>query len=221
MYNPRAFACGDRAELLDFVRANSFGILTSVVEGRPFASHLPFTVSDRDGGLVLRVHLARPNPQWRTLEGAEVLVIFPGPHAYVSPTAYDGTANVPTWNYVVVHASGTASLVHEPERLRGMLAELIAANEPAYQRQWDALPARYTEGMLGGIVGVEIRVSRLEGKYKLSQNRTMMERERVAAALDRRGEPGSREVAKWMRRVVERERAESGSPPASPPAARE
>lgn len=215
MYIPRAFACDDRAELLDFVRANSFGILTSVLEGQPFASHVPFAVDDRDRELVLRAHLARPNPQWHALDGVQALAIFAGPHAYVSPSAYEKAANVPTWNYVAVHASGTASLVHEPERLRRMLAELVAANEPGYQRQWDGLPAKYTEGMLGGIVGVEIRVTRLEGKYKLSQNRTAVERERVTAALEARNDPQSRDVAAWMRRVAERLRAGAGEPGAT------
>lgn len=216
MYIPRAFACDDRDELLGFVRANSFGVLTSVLEGRPFASHLPFTVHERNGELVLHAHVARANPQWHELEGAQALVIFSGPHAYVSPSAYESVASVPTWNYVAVHASGTARLVQERERLREMLAELIGANEPAYQRQWDALPDTYTEGMLGGIVGVEIRVARLEGKYKLSQNRTPVERERVAADLEARSDVQSREVAAWMRRLAARGAADGGGPDPAP-----
>ncbi|MDQ6828669.1 MAG: FMN-binding negative transcriptional regulator [Gemmatimonadota bacterium] len=202
MYIPRYYRNENHAELVAFMRRYDFATVVSLVGGAPFATHIPLVIADDADGLRLRGHVARPNPQWETIEAGETLVIFGGPHAYVSPSAYDTKLSVPTWNYVAVHAYGHAALVKEPDRMTAMLAELIAIHEPAYQSQWDALPEKYRLGMLGGIVGFEITVSRLEGKYKLSQNRSDAERDRVTAALAGAADPRINDVAKLMQHPV-------------------
>ena len=157
-------------------------------------------------------HLARPNPQVADLDrGGEVLAIFPGPHAYISPGWYEAGPAVPTWNYASVHAYGTARAIRDPEWLRDMLDRLSARHEAREAAPWRMrdLPPSYLESMLRGIVGLEIAVSRLEGKFKLSQNRPASDRPRIIAALEHREDEGSRDVAALMR-----QRGDPGEPAA-------
>ena len=166
------------------------------------ASQIPFLVVRRGDGMLLQGHVARPNPQAADLDdGAEVLAIFPGPHAYISPGWYEAGPAVPTWNYASVHAYGTARAIRDPEWLRDMLDRLSARHEAREAAPWRMrdLPPSYLESMLRGIVGFEIAVSRLEGKFKLSQNRPASDRPRIIAALERRNDQTSREVAGLMR----------------------
>jgi len=166
------------------------------------ASHVPFVV-DRDGdNLHLHAHLARPNPQVRQLaRGGEVLAIFHGPHAYISPNWYGSGPSVPTWNYIDVHAYGIVRLVEDGDWLRRLLRRLSERHEARSPVPWrmDELPESYVEGMLRGIIGLDISVTRLEGKYKLSQNRPASDRPRVIAALEDRGDADSQAVARLMR----------------------
>ncbi|MCB0083754.1 MAG: FMN-binding negative transcriptional regulator [Caldilineaceae bacterium] len=184
MYIPNANRVDDRPDLLHFARAHNFATLVSRVEGALFASHVPMVITDHPDHLVLHGHLAKANPQWRDLATQqEVLVIFQGPHAYISPTHYAKWESVPTWNYIAVHAYGSAQLVTDEAGKLASLAGLIAASEPAHQQQWDAQSEQFRNGLLNGIVAFEIVVTRLEGKYKLSQNRPLDDQQRVAAAL--------------------------------------
>lgn len=208
MYVPRPFRVDDRDQLVAFMQQYGFAILVSnsadssgESNSAPVATHLPVSVSvQADDQLRLLLHLARANPQVSELRARpNVLVIFHGPHAYVSPTAYDAVQSVPTWDYAAVHAYGTARLVDEPAALTEMLALLIAQHEPSYQSQWDSLPERYRAGMLSGIVGVEVDVTRLEGSFKLSQNKTGAERERVATKLDGSDDGVERATARLIR----------------------
>ncbi len=198
MYIPRYYREEDHGALVAFMRRHDFATVVSIVDSVPFATHIPLVIVDDPGGVRLRGHVARPNPQWESIESGEALVIFGGPHAYISPSLYDTELAVPTWNYVAVHAYGRAALVKDPDRMTAMLAELIAVHEPAYQSRWDALPEKFRRGMLGGIVGFEIAVSRLEGKRKLSQNRSEAERIRVAASLAASADPGVRALGEMM-----------------------
>src|SRR5688500_13870647 len=116
MYIPKAFAETNQAKLFEFIRANSFGILFSQHQGQAWATHLPFLLEAEGEKLVLWGHFARANPHWQEIEG-EILVVFPGPHAYISPAWYESPNVVPTWNYVAVHAYGTLTLIHETDRL--------------------------------------------------------------------------------------------------------
>ena len=130
-----------------------------------------------------------------------MLAIFSGPHAYISPSWYAGGPSVPTWNYVDVHAYGSVRLVEDRDWLRGLLRRLTERHEAGNPAPWrmQDLPEAYLAGMLEGIVGFDIAVTRLEGKYKLSQNRPAADRPRVIAALERQGDAGSLAVAQLMR----------------------
>lgn len=184
MYIPQANRVDDQQELLAFMAAHSFATLISLVQGELFATHLPLVIVAQGEQLLLRGHLAKANPHWQELATQrEILVIFQGPHAYISPTHYEKWESVPTWNYIAVHAYGSARLVQDEAGQLAALRELIAATEAGYQQQWDSLPEKYRHGMLNGIVAFEITVSRLEGKFKLSQNRPAGDQARVATAL--------------------------------------
>jgi transcriptional regulator len=198
LYMPQHFRVEDPETLLAFMKAHGFVDLVSTVEGRLQVSHVPvLTERGRDGTFRLTGHVARANPHWEVLERAsDVVAIFWGPHAYVSPGWYQAQPSVPTWNYAVVHAHGPVRLMDEAE-LHETLHELSAKYEAGRERPWRMgdLPAAYVHGMLAQIVGFEMTVERLEGKFKLSQNRPA-EIERVIAGLERDGE---RELAAMMR----------------------
>lgn len=181
MYLPRAFEVSDRDEIFSFIAQNSFGQMISHFEGRPCSNHLPFLVSE--GRLRLVSHLARANPQWRGADGQQVLVTFQGPHGYISPAWYE-QPGVPTWNYQAVHVYGECTTFEEPERLKGLLAKLVEKYEAASEEPW--LP-QYPDQLLEAIVGVEIEITEIQCKYKLSQNRSDNDRRRVIEALERQG----------------------------------
>jgi transcriptional regulator len=174
LYVPELFRVDDGERLLEFMGRNGFATLVSSGAAGLHVSHVPL-VAERDGSGAVRLlgHVARANPQWQALEqAADVLAIFHGPHGYVSPGWYESHPAVPTWNYAVVHAHGTARLMDEAE-LHELLIALSSKYESHRLRPWkmSALPAAYVSGMLAQIVGFEIEVQRLEGKFKLSQNR--------------------------------------------------
>ncbi len=201
MYVPAHFRIDDRAELRAFMRAHAFATLVTVVDGAPFATHVPLLVDGEDGGLVLRGHVARANPQWRTLEEQDALAIFSGPHAYVSPSWYTVAQSVPTWNYTAVHALGRGRLLSERAEVMDVLRRLTDTEEARFAQAWsvDRLSEDYLEGMRRAIVAFEIPVTRLEGKYKLSQNRSAADQAGVAGALGASADPTAREVAELMR----------------------
>ena len=181
------------------------------------ASHLPLMVDAEPaphGSLV--GHLARANPHWRRLAGAEVLAIFQGPNGYVSPNWYASKQRnpkvVPTWNYVAVHATGHAETFDEPEALRAVVARLTNAHEARFAAPWslDDAPEDFVAAMLGGIVGVRIRISRLEGKRKLSQNRPPEDRASVLAALQASARPADAALAEAMAAAASQELEQRG-----------
>ena len=184
MYIPEHFRVREHGDAIAFMRANPFAILVSAAPDGPFATHVPVAVQQAGERLVIHGHVARANAHWRCLEQQpQCLTIFHGPHAYVSAANYTTRENVPTWNYGAVHAYGTARVFSAPEELLGVLHELMAIFEPAYAEQWAGLSQSYRERMLGHIVGFEIAVTKLEAKFKLSQNRTKEEQANVIASL--------------------------------------
>ena len=186
MYIPKAFREDDISKLYNFIQAYSFATLVTQHEGMPFATHLPFLLDpERGPNGILLAHMARANPQWHDFASAqEVLVIFQGPHTYISPSWYEVELSVPTWNYAVVHAYGLPHLIEDGEELYKLLKTLIQTHEANFEKPWPfQLPDDYLQRMMRGIVGFEIEITRLEGKFKLSQNRTETERENVIAAL--------------------------------------
>lgn len=203
MYIPNANRVDDQEQVLAFMQAHSFATLVSLVDGQLFATHLPLVIVAQTEGVLLRGHMAKANPHWQELATQrEVLVIFQGPHAYVSPTHYAKWESVPTWNYIAVHAYGSARLIQDEAGLLTSLGELIAANDPAYQPQWDSLPDKFRAGMLNGIVAFEIAVTRLEGKFKLSQNRPVDDQQRVATVLAAHADMAIAAVGHSMQAII-------------------
>ncbi len=199
MYLPKHFAENDTAKLFDFIQANSFGILFSMHRGQPFASHLPFLVA-RDEGKngYLWGHLAKANSQWQDLAG-EVLVVFSGPHAYISPAWYQEDHTVPTWNYVAVHVYGNITVSHEPDELLKIVQDSVQFYESNYPEPWRLdSSAEYVHKMVKGIVGFKIEITRLEGKWKLNQNHSLTRQERVVNALKQADDQNSQEIATLM-----------------------
>jgi transcriptional regulator len=207
IYLPPAFAESDRAALHELIESSGFATLISPDADDPMITHLPLLLDRARGASgTLIGHVARGNPHWRKLkEQPQVLALFHGPHAYVSPSWYGVHPSVPTWNYAVVHARGRARLIEDPPALEAIVRRLVATFENPRPVPWRMeLPEDYQQGMIGGIVGFEIEISQLTGKFKLSQNRTTEDRVRVVNALEA-GAPHEQEVAALMRKRVLRE----------------
>jgi transcriptional regulator len=205
MYTPKFNQVFDRAVLIEAMRAWPFAILfgTQVADSPgvpPQATHLPLVVKDEGEHGLIEGHFAKANPHWKPLAGNETLVVFSGPHSYVSPTLYAEELSVPTWNYIAVHAYGVLETVEDDEGNAALLEGLIEANEPAYARQWSQLPEGFRRTMLAGIVGFRIPITRIEGKFKLSQNRPEVDRRNVKEA-HAAGDADQRSLAAWMARL--------------------
>ena len=207
MYNPPSFAEHDVVVMHDFIEAHPLGALVTSSPSGLFATHLPL-VLDRTLGTfgTLQGHIARANPHHEVAgEGAEVLVLFTGADSYVTPTMYASKAKhgkvVPTWNYVAVHAHGTLRFVREPDALRRHLTQLTARHEASRPQPWSITdaPADYIEKQLGAIVGVEVEITRLEGKWKMSQNRSAEDVDGVTEGLRASDDPREREVGEIVR----------------------
>jgi transcriptional regulator len=200
VYIPEHFRVRDRETAIAFMRANPFAILVSQTPEGPFATHLPLAISQHGERVILRGHVAKANPHWQHLKSQpQALVIFHGPHAYISPSNYATKENVPTWNYGAVHAYGEARVFAEPEQLMPVLQDLIATFEARYAEQWAELKDAYRQRMLSHIVGFEIAVTKIEAKFKLSQNRTKQEQENVIASLSRSEDTAISVTARLMR----------------------
>jgi transcriptional regulator len=166
------------------MRAHPFAILVSSTSDGPFATHIPVVIREQGEQILIRGHVAKANPHWKYLqEQPRSMMIFHGPHAYISPRNYSTRENVPTWNYGAVHVYGNARTFSETHQLLGMLQDLIPTFEAAYEEQWSSLSEPYRERMLSHIVGFELGVTTMEAKFKLSQNRTREEQQRVIESL--------------------------------------
>jgi transcriptional regulator len=195
MYSPPYNHPDDRAEILEFMRANDFPVLVTGTGGALHASHLPITVHDDGKQLVIDMHMAKNNPQWKEFLDDEVLVIFSGPHAYVSPRWYEDQERVPTWNYAAVHAYGVPKVHSVREVKAASQRRLVESLDPRWLPKHDALSQDYVNKMLDGIVNFSIAVTRIEARWKLSQNRGRREMERIAAELDKSPDSAARALA--------------------------
>jgi transcriptional regulator len=185
VYTPPYNRIENRAELLAFMRANDFPVLVTGTGGALHATHLPIVIHDRGDRIAFDMHMAKTNPQWKEFFDDEVLVIFSGPHAYVSPRWYEEQERVPTWNYAAVHAYGRPRLISAPEDKLKNQRQLVAQLDPEWLPKFDALSPQYIEKMLDGIVNFEIDVTRIDARWKLSQNRGRREMELIAARLEK------------------------------------
>src|ERR1700739_2045245 len=206
MYTPKFNQVSDRATLIEAMRAYSFAVLfgpldSAEIAGSHRATHLPLVVKDEGPYGLIEGHFAKANAHWQSLTNHETLVIFSGPHSYVSPSLYTESLSVPTWNYIAVHAYGTLELVEDEPGKETLLQGLIEANEPAYAELWNSLPEGFRRTMLAGIVGFRIPIARIEGKFKLSQNRSEEDRHNVRVAHAAGGDD-QRALAAWMSRLI-------------------
>jgi len=205
MYIPESFAREDLPTLHEFMRRYGFATLLTQQGNMPYVSHLPLLLDGSigtHGGLI--GHMARNNAQWRDFQpGQEVMAIFHGPHAYVSPAWYAAhPMSAPTWNFMAVHAYGEARILPDDE-LVSALNQQVDEYEKAYASPWKLeISPEMAECMVGAIVGFEIRLNRIEGKFKLSQNRPEYDRRSVIEHLSQ--SEGGKEVAYWMSRELER-----------------
>jgi transcriptional regulator len=198
MYIPPFNRVEDRDAINAFIHAHGFATLITDKEGTPWASHLPVLL-DEDAG-VLRSHMARANEQWQHLApDKEVLCIFSGPHAYISPSCYAEQHTVPTWNYATVHVYGVPTIV-EDEALKKIVFDTTEKYESSMPKPWKIpLSEREINGMLKAIVGFCIRITRVEAKFKLGQNRSKEDQDKMLDALQKSPGSDNQSLARFMR----------------------
>lgn len=197
MYIPAPFQVADSAKLAAFIREHSFATLVTHDGTAPFASHLPMLFRQGAGPHGTLVgHMARANAQWRHFaDGREVLAIFHGPHGYISPSWYQTQPAVPTWNYATVHAYGVPVVFDDHERVAALLSETVSAYDSAWSGE---LPVEFRDKLMQAIVAFEIPLTRIEGKFKLGQNRPPADRQGVFDALTASGDPDNLALAQLM-----------------------
>jgi transcriptional regulator len=198
MYIPTFNKFPNQQQAIGFMQRYSFATIVTADNNVPVATHLPFLVEQRDDQVVLLSHFAKANPQALAIIDKPVLVIFTEPHAYISPANYEKETNVPTWNYLAVHAYGKARLLTDGEETAGLLAKMINNYEAGYLQQWNNLPDDYKQKMMKGIVAFEIIVDDLQGKQKLSQNRSALERDNIISTLSKSEDSVESEIAQYM-----------------------
>lgn len=201
MYIPKHFEMQDQKDIYDFIEKHSFGIIVSTSQNMPTATHLPLLLDKKHGRLT--GHFAKPNKQWHELEGQEVLIIFPGPHTYISSSWYETNQSVPTWNYVAVHVYGTVKIIQDPQELLASLKKLTEKYEGSDSSYHiDQTNEAYVHGLMKGIVGFQIEITKLEGKAKLSQNHSRERQERVIQELEKLKHSDAHEIAKLMKQNI-------------------
>lgn len=201
MYIPKHFEEKDKAKLVEFMREYNFAAIVNRAKKRYWATHIPFLIQQEGSDIILKAHMAKANPQWANFnDGDEVLVIFQEPHSYVSPSMYENKVSVPTWNYIAVHAYGVPVIMPSDEEKISLLEETFRVFESKFKQQWDTLPEDYKNELLGGIVAFQIKVTNLEGKFKLSQNRTEGDRERIIGDFEKKDDKVKSDIAKYMKK---------------------
>ena len=202
MYTPKLFAQHNETEIVQFIEHNNFGILINQVDQRPWATHIPFSYSQsKDGKHHLTGHISKANKQWESFENEEeVLVIFSGPHAYISSSWYDHE-NVPTWNYTAVHVYGKISLLNENE-LYQELAKLMEKQEAAVQNPivLAQMPQVLVRKEMKGIVGFRIDITEFQAVEKLSQNRESKNHQTIITKLEQSNDTSSHAIAGLMKK---------------------
>ena len=201
MYIPKYFKITDANEISEFIEKNSFGTIVTTKQGKPIATHLPLGFRKVEEDHYITGHMAYGNPQWRTFENAEdVLVMFQGSHAYVSSSWYE-QENVPTWNYQAIHIYGTASILNE-EELQQELAKMLQKYEQHRENPvlMDNLSPNLLKTELKGIVGFKIKVREIQAAYKLSQNRKESDYLNIIKELQNEENPDSQQMAELMKK---------------------
>lgn len=202
MYIPTYYREKNQQKLIEFMQAHNFALVINCNKSAPLATHLPIVVEQRESRLFLVSHMARVNPQWETFADNEILVVFQGPHAYISPQHYEKKQNVPTWNYIAVHAHGKARIIDDQDEVVSLMERTIHKFEKEYYKQWKDLSPEYVNGMLKGITAFEIEVSNLEGKFKLSQNKTKIEQQNIINTFEKSDDDAVKGIADEMKKKL-------------------
>ncbi|ASZ67264.1 FMN-binding negative transcriptional regulator [Bacillus cereus] len=199
MYIPKYFVIQDEEMKYEIMEQNSFATLFSQHNGEPYATHLPLLLNREI--LTLHGHFARPNEQWKDIGTQQVLAIFQGPHGYISPSWYETNNAVPTWNYVAVHVYGELEIVEDEKTLVDSLQDLVNKYEdPESTYSLNDVDPNYMGGLSKGIVGFKIKINKIEGKAKLSQNHSVERRNLVVEKLEKVGSEESKRIAELMRK---------------------
>lgn len=199
MFIPKLYREDDAQKILAFMRENEFATLVTYDGEKPVAGHLLVEVTETDGNVVIYGHMSQVNPLWKTFDPAkEALLIFQGPQTYISATWYNHV-NVPTWNYVSVHAYGKPELVTDHDEVYALLSRLVKRHEGASDYRMESLPQDFVEKEMKGVAAFKLDVTRLEAAYKLSQNRNDEDYRNIVIQLEARGDELSDGVAKIMR----------------------
>jgi len=198
MYNPDRFKESDPAKAVDIMNRFPFATLISVDQGQPWISHLPLVAEGEGENLVLFGHLARANPHWRLMHQQEIYIVFQGPHSYITPKWY-AENDVPTWNYVAVHVRGRCELMEGAAEITGCLQKLTQLMEKGLPGAWEFwIPPDLAGRLEQSIVGFQVKVTSINAKFKLSQNRTKDDREGVARGLRSRPDDFSQQIGRLM-----------------------
>jgi transcriptional regulator len=199
MYTPKLYREEDRSRILEFLRKNDFAIVVCLDGHRPVASHLLVEVVEQGEKLLVNGHMSRANPLWKSFVNTpEVLVVFQGPHTYISPTWYNHV-NVPTWNYQAVHVYGTPRLVTDYDEVYRLLQRLVERYESSGPYRMETLPPDFVEKEIKGVMAFQIEVTGVEANYKLSQNRNDEDYWNIVSRLEGRTDELSHGVAEAMK----------------------
>ncbi len=198
MYTPKHYRGGSKEEAIAFMKRFNFASMVTAIEGLPVATHLPFVVLERDNQIVLSSHMAKANDHWKHIVANDNLIIFSEPHAYISPKHYNQTQNVPTWNYMSIHAYGKANVIEGTDQVLSVLEGMIDSFEEAYRAQWEKLSDEYKVKMANGVVAFEIIVDRMDHKEKLSQNKKENERQAIIESLSKSEDSNAQIIGEYM-----------------------
>jgi transcriptional regulator len=205
MYLPNHFKIQNFEKILNFLKNNNFGTIYSCFENVHSASHLPFLIESREDKIFLSSHFAKANPHWKNLNGRDALIVFLGPHVYISPEWYEEEKSVPTWNYVAVHLTGKITLIENELDLGGILQKLVLEHERS-DSSWIYNPkSDFSKGLHKAIIGFTIEVNDIQAKWKLSQNHTLERKNKVISKLQEKTDDNSRAIAQFMKDEIKYE----------------
>tara|TARA_A100001037_G_scaffold305937_1_gene348143 strand:- start:2234 stop:2866 length:633 start_codon:yes stop_codon:yes gene_type:complete len=202
MYVPEQFTVTNRPTQIEFIRKTGWGLLTGIIDSVPFVTHLPFLVDGAPGNEKLVSHMARANPHWESFtSGKSQLVVFSGPHTYISPSWYNSDKVVPTWNYTTAHVYGTPIVIDDPTTVYSSQLDLVKHHEAQYEKPWqmESLDDEFANGMLKAIVSFEIPIEQIQCKFKISQNRPAEDQISVIDALNASTDVHATEIASLMK----------------------
>lgn len=184
IYIPEDYKELDLNRLVAFMKEFDFATIISWADHKPIATHLPFLIEQKGDTVEIKSHMAKANEQWRSFnETEEVLIIFQGPHSYISPKFYDSNRSVPTWNYASVHVYGTPHIVTDDRATFELLRKTIVNYESSFENAYNQIPMEHKSKLAKELVGFEINVTKIEGAFKLNQDKSTQEQERIAKAL--------------------------------------